>query len=303
MKNAIKYFFKSIIRLLFKLHVLTPKIVVLMDGGICSQMYQYLIGQQFAEKGYKVMYDLYFFENCSKDPNGIFARNFDLLKAYPYLRFTSMTNMERRIYMLNSYHFNNYYDKDIDQLNYLKSTPPAYLGGYYHAPLILWKEMIPAYFKSDIKIMDKANQKAYLEIIKTKDSVAVHVRRGDLNVAHPAYGTPASIQYFISAIKYMNAQIKAPTYFFFSDEPRWVKEKLIPQLPLENNYRISDLNGSDKGYMDLFLIASCKHQITSKGSLGKFGALMSDNPNKLVTLCDDKTEYEWKYRLDNPIFL
>ena len=32
--------------------------------------------------------------------------------------------------------------------------------------------------------------------------------------------------------------------------------------------------------MDLFLIARCKHQITSKGTLGKYGALLGDNSEK-----------------------
>ncbi len=63
-------------------------------------------------------------------------------------------------------------------------------------------------------------------------------------------------------------------FYFFSDEPDWVRDELIPQLYLtEGNCKIVDINGSDKGYMDLFLIARCKHQITSKGTLGKYGAL------------------------------
>ena len=55
--------------------------------------------------------------------------------------------------------------------------------------------------------------------------------------------------------------------------------------------------------MDLFLIAHCKHQITSKGTLGKYGALLADNSAKVVVLCDDEIEYCWKELLMNPIFL
>ena len=64
-----------------------------------------------------------------------------------------------------------------------------------------------------------------------------------------------------------------------------------------------DINGSDKGYMDLFLIAHCRHCITSKGTLGKYGALLGDDSNKYVILCDDETEYVWKNLFQHPIFL
>ena len=83
-----------------------------------------------------------------------------------------------------------------------------------------------------------------------------------------------------------------------------MRNELIPQLYLtESNCKVVDINGSDKGYMDLFLIARCRHQITSKGTLGKYGALLGDNPEKTVVLCDDKVEYPWKELFLNPVFL
>lgn len=74
-------------------------------------------------------------------------------------------------------------------------------------------------------------------------------------------------------------------------------------MPLSDNYSVVDINGSDKGYMDLYLISHCKHQITSKGTLGKYGALLDDNIGKYVILCDDVTEYSWRKLLQNPVYL
>lgn len=51
------------------------------------------------------------------------------------------------------------------------------------------------------------------------------------------------------------------------------------------------------------MIACCRHQITSKGTLGKYGALLEDNPEKTVVLCDDEVEYPWKELFLNPVFL
>ena len=95
-----------------------------------------------------------------------------------------------------------------------------------------------------------------------------------------------------------------PFFYFFSDEPEWVASELIPYLEFANeNCKVVDINGSDKGYMDLFLIAYCKHQITSKGTLGKYGALLRDSADKIVILCDDKVEYQWKGVFHNSVFL
>ena len=92
-------------------------------------------------------------------------------------------------------------------------------------------------------------------------------------------------------------------YYFFSDESDWVRGGLLKDLPLTDNYRVVDINGSDKGYMDLFLMACCKHQITSKGTMGKYAAILNDNKDKLVTLCNDKTELPWLNFIDNSVLI
>ena len=43
----------KIYRFLLKNGMLAPKVVLLMDGGVCSQMHQYLLGHLFGQKGYR----------------------------------------------------------------------------------------------------------------------------------------------------------------------------------------------------------------------------------------------------------
>ena len=75
----------KIYRFLLKNGMLAPKVVLLMDGGVCSQMHQYLLGHLFGQKGYRVEYDLTFFKEWGSDMDYHFVRNFDLQKAFPYL--------------------------------------------------------------------------------------------------------------------------------------------------------------------------------------------------------------------------
>lgn len=295
---------KSIYKKLVKHRILSPKVVVLMDGGICSQMHQYLLGQLFKEQGYQVMYDLSFYEEYGMDKDCRFVRNFDLLKAFPYLSVRKASELLISVYKQKYYIVGNNTTKKIDDFSFLKKEPPLYLGGYYYLSADIWLPAFRSIFKMQCDILDSDNFLLYNKIDSCSCSVAVHVRRGDLKVEMYDYGKPASFSYFDNAISYCKQQMASPYFYFFSDEPDWVIDVLIPELKLaESECMVVDINGSDKGYMDLFLIASCKHQITSKGTLGKYGALLGDNQQKTVILCDDEIEYMWKDLLYNPIFL
>lgn len=295
---------KSIYKKMVKHKVLSPKVVVLMDGGICSQMHQYLLGQLFKDKGCQVVYDLSFYDEYGMDKDQCFVRNFDLLNAFPYLRLQKASELLISVYKQKYYIVGNNTTEKLADFSFLKKEPPLYLGGYYYLPANIWLPAFRSIFKIQSDILDSNNRTLYHEIESCPCSIAIHVRRGDLKVEMYDYGKPASFCYFDSAISYCKDRMSAPYFYFFSDEPDWVVDVLIPKLKLmENECKVVDINGSDKGYMDLFLIACCKHQITSKGSLGKYGALLNDNQQKIVILCDDETEYMWKDLLHNAIFM
>ena len=63
------------------------------------------------------------------------------------------------------------------------------------------------------------------QIRQEKNSVAVHIRRGDY-VGNKKYDV-IDMDYFIRAAKYMKKQLKNPVFFIFSDDIDWVKKTLI----------------------------------------------------------------------------
>lgn len=283
--------------------IVSPRVIAQMDGGICSQMHQYLLGQLYADKNYHVSYDLTFFDEWGSDLNWKFVRHFDLLKAFPYLKLNRASKTAIKLYKRKFGYVGNNTNVRVNDFSFLQRTPPIYLGGYYHLPSTLWLNMYRQLFKFNIEVLDVTNTALYHDIIARNNTVAVHVRRGDLAVEVYDYGKPASLTYFQNAVSYFQDKLSNPYFYFFSDEPDWVQQELLPALKLFDSYRVMTENGSDKGYMDLFLIAACQHQITSKGTLGKYGALLRDNVDKHVTLCDDAIEYDWKQLLNNPVFL
>lgn len=302
--NILTRWKRSIYKKLLRKGLLSPNVIVLLDGGICSQMHQYLLGYLFRRRGCKVVYDLSFFDEWGMDINCKFVRNFDLLKAFPYLEFKVASEFAISVYKQKYYNVGNNTNERINDFSFLDKAPPVYLGGYYHLPANVWLDAFRSLFRMNSDVLDDFNMQIYREIGFQSCSVAVHVRRGDLKVELFDYGCPATFNYFSRSVCYFKKKMLSPFFYFFSDEPEWVASELIPQLELaSDDFKVVDINGSDKGYMDLFLIAHCKHQITSKGTMGKYGALLMDNPNKITILCDDEIEYSWKELLENPIFL
>lgn len=295
---------RSIYKRLLKYGVISPKIILLLDGGVCSQMYQYMLGQLYKERGYKVAYDLSFYDEWGLDKDNLFVRNFDLLKAFPYLKMKAASPLEISVYKQKYYYVGNNTTARIADFSFLEKTPPIYLGGYYLLPAETYLSAFRSIFKMSPNVLDKENLQICSEIDSKSCSVAVHVRRGDLKVEQYDYGTPPTMEYFKNAIAYFKGKFEAPFFYFFSDEPDWIVDDLVPYLQMSSGeYGVVNANGSDKGYMDLYLMAHCKHQIASKGTLGKYGALLEDNPEKIVVLCNDKLEYRWKELIQNTVFL
>lgn len=293
---------RRLISKLFLFRVSSSTIVLRMDGGICSQMHFYLIGEIFMKKGYNVKFDLTWFKKNGKDIDGKYARNFELTTIFPTLRFKEA--MPKDIFYTKSYpYFNDYFCKDsTHDYDYLNVSAPCYLYGYFKDPEFLYTTLFHETFKVDYSILNNENSKILDDINSKIVSVAIHVRRGDLARYNVAYGNPCSVEYFDKAINYIQKKYKNAFFYFFSDEPEWVKTELIKQIRVENKNYIVDINGSDKGYMDLILISLCHHHITSKGSFGKYGALLANKKKGIIICNDDETEYQWKV-LNNVIFI
>lgn len=299
-KATIKRVFSQAARLLVRAHILPDRIVIRMDGGICSQMHFYLVGSMLEARGNKVSYDLEWFSTDGKDLDGRFCRNFDLLKLFPRLNFTTTRGILRRIYLSAFYRHNKYFDNDEPQTAWLGCKSPAYFDGYFHDNDEMYGEVFRRIFATDPAVLSEDNTEL-LKVIEdsTKgEACAVHVRRGDLSRYNPAYGNPAEKEYFVDSFRKVAMEDTGGIRFFvFSDEPEWFREHMLPYLG-DYDITICDSNGSDKGWCDLLLMSRCRHQITSQGSMGKFAALMRPAQVRtgLVTLPPNATSQEWLSR-------
>lgn len=287
MKEKVKAIIRGIYELLIALRICKSQIVIRVDGGICSQMRQYLWGCVFREKGYKVTFDLSWFEEFGMDMNNKDVRNFDLLKAFPQLDFEEVGDHTLKFYR-HFYNYQGHYPQSND-LNWVNLTPPRLLSGYFAEPDYLYTVLFQKTFKIDLEVLDNVDMQLY-QGIKSDVSAAIHVRRGDLAVELSGYGVPATLDYFKEAIDYLKKKKNVDFFYLFSDDKEYLIKELIPYVELEDKEYTIVQNGADKGYVDMILMSKCQHIITSKGSLGKTAALLNLKDKRTVIVCKDDNQ-------------
>ena len=123
--------------------------------------------------------------------------------------------------------------------------------------------------------------KGYRERILEKKgrAVAVHLRRGDY-LDPKFFGLYQGIctdEWYEKAIYTMKKRVPDAAFFFFSNDPDWVKE----------HYSGRDLvtvegGSEDAGYEDLYLMHLCSHQIIANSSFSWWGAWLNEKPKKIV---------------------
>lgn len=121
------------------------------------------------------------------------------------------------------------------------------------------------------------------EKIKNSNSVAVHIRRGDFLTN--TYFKLLPKEYYTKAISKALRSIEAPVFYFFSNDPHWVKTEFsdIPNARFIEENSVADTDYSTIGDItDLMLMRTCKHQIIANSTFSWWGAWLNENPYKQV---------------------
>ncbi|HNX75894.1 MAG TPA: alpha-1,2-fucosyltransferase [Candidatus Rifleibacterium sp.] len=167
---------------------------------------------------------------------------------------------------------------EFDQ-NVLQASDGVYLEGYWQSEKYFSE--IRSVLLQDFAIVtpsDTANS-AMLELIRTSNSVSLHVRRGDYannSRTQQIYGC-CGMEYYQAAIRSIQARIEDARFFIFSDDPDWAEEN----LPIPGSTVVRG-NDASKNYEDLRLMNACRHNITANSSFSWWGAWLNQNPQKIV---------------------
>lgn len=139
--------------------------------------------------------------------------------------------------------------------------------------------------------------------------VSIHVRRGDYLDVEEVYGGICTEEYYERAVEYVlktaaatgTARHAAPAteeqaqiagnsdqkihFFVFSNDSEWTNE-WIEKLNRKYDGRADFLSvcGTDEGtgYIDMYLMSCCDHNIIANSSFSWWGAYLNNNPEKIV---------------------
>lgn len=265
-------------------------IILRMKGGLGNQMFQYAMGRSLSLRtGQPLCLDLRHYGRARE--HGYAMGQYDLAAtvlegadlpvlprknpvAYAFSKITGRFPPLLREKSLG-------FDPDI-----ASHTGPAWLEGYFqseryfsdHAETIR-AELTPA------SPPDPENALWLAEIEQERNSVSLHVRRGDYvrNLKFAAHHGSCTPEYYARALEHVTERMgTTPVIYVFSDEPDWVVEN----MPLPGEVKVIRHNDAARNYEDIRLMSACRHHIIANSSFSWWGAWMNPRADKIVAAPD-----------------
>lgn len=110
----------------------------------------------------------------------------------------------------------------------------------------------------------------------------MHFRRGDYVSGSAIYGGNCTDAYYRKAVEEIRKIHPDATFFLFSNDAPYVKEWVQRFYPGDPAFFVIEGSGEEKGYLDLLLMSSCRHQIVANSSFSWWGAYLDAFPEKMV---------------------
>ena len=259
------------------------RVVVKIDGGLGSQMWQFALGYCIAQKlKFPLYLETEFFRRNKRDGLGNINREFLLFDTFPvikeryssrilkpgatlWLKFLikrpqkSIYDIEPTIYEHRFQYLHAYYSN----VKYIQSF------------LSELKEM----FTFDVQLSEKENE--IKQRMNDVNSCYVHIRRGDFV---GTYHEVCSDAYYLKAMSRMIQEVKNVEFFVFSNDEKYARSLCETHGFNENVYFVENRSENDPR-VDMYLMTNCKHSIIANSGFSWFPAwLKSNNPNSVTIM-------------------
>lgn len=266
-------------------------IITKLQGGLGNQMFQYALGRHLSIKNkVALMLDASALEtndsNVTKREYGLSVFNIeaslatknevDWFKKYLFKKGKFWFWYNRIIANRSHYTWEEHFNFEPWILG-LKA--PVYLDGFWNTEKYF--KDIEDVIRKDFTLRKTLSEEGadLLSLILKAESVSLHVRRGDY-ISDPKTNTwlgVCTLEYYNQAINRMAADVRAPHFFIFSDDPAWAKENITPPFP--TTYTSGNPEHPEE---DIVLMSNCKHNIIANSTFSWWGAWLNANPQKIV---------------------
>lgn len=284
-------------------------IVVRFLGGLGNQMFQYAFGLALSRKYNQQLYfdDTYYIVNSQ--PKEQFTVRKQELGLFEKLEFRIAPKILKTIihtsnrYLLRIRRKSGRYieiyqvENEYIYIPILKKNKIHVFIGYFQCEEYFLS--IAADIRSHFTFpdLDEANKNIALEM-KEKNSVSIHIRRGDyvtIDFANMYHGVQP-LSYYFKAIELLKGLYNNLEFFIFSDDMDWVKENF--KLTGESIHFIEGNNGSD-AWKDLALMTYAKHHILANSSFSWWGAWLARNAGTKIVPANWFNPEKAKFRIQD----
>lgn len=270
-------------------------VIIKIAGGLGNQMFQYALARALAYNGRAVYLDCSGFDMQSdKDTKRVYELGrFDIV-----LPKVSQSDVKK--YCNKWQYFLNYIgrliNKDISKIiiekdhcyrGEIAECEDKFLIGYWQTEKyfgVVRKELLHD-FSFDKQLLSSRNQRLRDEILADRKAVAVHIRGGDYNFAGNVniYGNICNADYYKRAFIYIERIIGEANYYLFTNDFVWANQLISYE---GRQIKIVDWNSEENGWVDMYLMSICKHNIIANSSFSWWAAWLNQNKEKTVIAPD-----------------
>ena len=260
-------------------------IITRLFGGLGNQMFQYAAGRRLAcILGVELKLDVSWIEKFKS--REYFLGNFNIKENFASASEIAVMAPTGRLghalakkwpkkwpKYIQEKHF--HFDPDI-----LNLPDGVYLKGYWQSEKYFLDISEIIHREFTVKIPPSDKNKELSETIASKNSVSIHIRRGDYIATQKTtqcHGA-CDLGYYFRCIDYLKQLVNNAHFFIFSDDIEWAQTNLKKLHPVT----FVDFNRPDKAYEDLRLMSQCKHHIIANSTFSWWGAWLNPGKDKII---------------------
>ncbi|WP_439489750.1 alpha-1,2-fucosyltransferase [Algoriphagus sp.] len=119
------------------------------------------------------------------------------------------------------------------------------------------------------------------EEIQNRNSIAVHIRRGDFLIPANAASrlVISSNDYYFKAFNLLKNGLDNPVFYIFSDDISWARQNFVGK-----EFVFVSHNTGENSFLDMYLMSLCRHFIIANSSFSWWAAWLSESRDKQVIM-------------------
>lgn len=268
-------------------------IIIQVAGGLGNQLQQYALYRKFLRLGKEARLDFSWFTDEKiqekQKANEVTDRNLEL-EYFDRLIYETCTKKEKEVLIgseglmgklrrkilpstIHWFHESKMYHPEIF------SFENMYLSGYFACEKYYGDILHDLREAIQFPINENSPNRSAAQEMKTRNSVSVHIRRGDyLKPENKAlFGNICTDAYYSSAIKTIKEKVPDAHFYLFSDDSSHLQQKYRGE-----EYTVVDINHGRDSFYDMWLMSNCKHNICANSTFSFWGARLNGNKNKIM---------------------